>query len=285
MLPSWAMRKGKWAHINCSGFRLTTVSITGALEQSNTAVDAIRMKQEQLGQILQESLTTLVTNVRSERDISNQLAEAQLNISNLKIQLEVGEHTLTEARESILSLRGVEEAHKQEIADMQAAHRNQPATDPAITSRLEAVELEYGQLQHRFASLQRDLAEKCQEAQRQHEELKEKESCVKVLNIQLNQAKLGLRTLEEVKSACELEASKRYECLKSQLHKTTNAERELLGNAHAAAMESLERQKAAADDKFQQLEDFVKTVNVADDRGVLHLLTGLRPNLQALLIM
>ena len=267
---------------------MTTVSITGALEQSNTAVDVIRTEQTHLGQILQESLTTLVANVRTEQDISNQLAEARLNISNLKMQVEAGEHTLTEAREVILSLRGVEAAHKQEIADMQAelfTHRNQSAADPAITSRLEAVELEYAELQQKFVSLQQDLAEKCQEAQCQHEELIEKESCLKVLNIQLDQAKLGLRTLEEVKSACELEASKRYECLKSQLHKTTNAERELLGNAHAAAVESLERQKAAADDKFQQLEDFVKTVNVADDRGVLRLLVRLWPNLQALLIM
>ena len=229
-----------------------------------------------------------MANVRSEQDTSDQLAEAQLHISDLKMQLEAGERTLTEAREVILSLRGVEAAQKQEITDMQAelfAHRSQPAADPAITTRLELVELQCAQVQQQSAVLQQELAEKCEEAQRQHEELVEKENCLQVLNIQLNQAKLGLRTLEEVKSACELEASKRYECLKSQLHKTTNAERELLGNAHAAVVEALERQKASADDKFQQLEDFVKTVNVADDRGVIHLLIGLQPNLQALLMM
>ena len=278
MLPSWAMLKGTWALISSSGSRLTTVSITGALEQSNTTVDTIRTEQKQLGQMLHERLTPLVANVRSEQDVSNQLAEAQLNMSNLKMQLEASEHTLTEAREVILSLRGAEAAHNQEIADMQAelfTYRARPTADPEITSRLEAVELQYAQLQHKSTTLQQDLAEKCEEAQRQHEELVEKESCINMLNVQLNQTKLNLRTSEEIKSTCELEASKRYECLKSQLYKTTNAERELLGNAHAAVVESLERQKATVDDKFQQLEMFVKTVNAADVRGVLHILNGL----------
>ena len=234
------------------------------MEQSNKSIHDLQKEQNHLGKELQEHVSTLTASFKSEQGLSLQLIEAKEAGFRLKEQLCVSNDSLAEARNAIMSLQIAEEAQSQEVANMRAellTLRAQPVADPHSVTRLKEIESHYSQLQREFLRLQRDLEARNEQVQRQQEEAFEKQSRLAALEIQLDEAAAQSAKLEDWKSKYEVEANKRYESLKSQLLKSSEAERNLMAKNNAAAMGVVQRQKATAEERSQELEQYIKTIN------------------------
>ena len=207
----------------------------------------------------------------NEQSLAVQVTDLQESKAALTERLQGNEIALAEAQKVTESLQAREQSLGDQVAGLKAEVLNlqeRPTETEAIKTRLHQSEIRNSELEAEVARLSSRFSVQASLLEQSNAKVTALQDNASLLEAQLNEGKTRASKLEEEKATCEVQVNAKYESLRSQLLKATNAERKILADKQSTKLMQLEHKKTASESKARKLEEEVKELKVARAREV-----------------
>lgn len=211
-----------------------------------------RELQSKMSLDLQHQLHELVSSIKAEKTLSEQLMEVREMKATVKERLQITERALIEARQHAIVLESKEQLHMQNIRALELEISSKESDSLQLNSQVRELVVCNKDLHEQIATCHRDANGASKQLEQKIEEVSNLEEQINVLHLQLNDARVEAATSEDQKAAFESKAVEKLEHLRKQLSRSATVEQARMEGNYLNQIQQLQHEKSTVDEKAEQ---------------------------------
>ena len=188
--------------------------------------------------------------------------------ATIRERLQLTETTLAESRQRALALESKEQRDIQRISSLElevARLQGRESDTPQMMIRFQELNNSTVELKEQLAASREEFLETTRLLQEKSEENQHLDQCVKILEVELDEAKSELHKLTGEKSDCEAKAIAERERLRQQLCQTATLEEARLESNYKNQIQQLQQLKKAAENEAEEMKRHLEMLQVEKD--------------------